>query len=392
MRRLIDLPLVCLYLAIASLPVFAMVMRVKDHRLEGAFPPAPPPKLAMAAVRSEEYQTKLTSWFEHSLGLRAWSIWIDNTILYHGFGETKWGSHVQIGHDGMLFERDDINYFNKSDGMLPAPRDLDQLADKIARLQAVLRTHRKALVPIFVPSKTTFYRDKVPPLWTRDLGDPRPSTVRVYHALRRALETRGVIFADGIELLMTSTEPRDALWGRDARHFSNYAGCLCVRETLARYAELTATPRIDYPCIPSFHRAARSHSDLDLFRLLNAWRVPRDPIGRDVGHDPLPEQPAPHAPRAMWISSSFGWVMMGDAELSRRLPQMHIDYYNRSVHSSSDASFEVKPFDDNWNRVFPTRDLYVLELNETYVTPPDFFGGEAVATLLTAFEREPGKR
>jgi hypothetical protein len=393
MRRLTDRLLVCVYMALAALPVLAMTAHIKDHRLEGSFPPAPPPKLAFGAVRSEAYQHQLTGWFEGSLGLRAWSIWMDNTLLYHAFGETKWGSHVQIGHGGMLFERDDITFFNKSDAMLPAPADVERLADDIAKLQALLRARGKALVPIFVPSKTTFYRASVPALWTRDLGDPRPSTQRIYQGLKHALEARRATFVDGIELLQTSPEPRDVLWGRDARHFSNYAGCLCVRATLERYAQLTATPPIEYPCNKAFAHAKRTHSDLDLFRLLNAWGVPRDPIGRDVDHAPYPERPAPHAPRVMWISSSFGWVMMGDAELSRRLPQLHIDYYNRTVFEpAAGASFEVKPFDESWNKVFPTRELYVLELNETYVTPGSapgsFFGADAVASLLTAFERD----
>jgi hypothetical protein len=392
MRRLADRLLVCLYVALATVPAFAMWMRIKDHRLEGALAPAPLPELTLASVRSEDYQTKFTGWFEGRLGLRAWSIWIDNTLLYHLFGETKWGSHVQVGRDGMLFERDDITYFNKSGPLLPQPKNIEQLADDIARLQTLLRANGKALVPIFIPSKTTFYRDKVPALWTRALGDPRPSTEHVYLAMKRALAARGIVFVDGIEMLAKSPAPRDALWGRDARHFSNYAGCLCVRATLERYAELTGTPKIDYPCVEQRHRANRAHADLDLFRLLNAWGVPRDPVARDVDHAPLPERPASYAPRTMWISSSFGWVMMGDAAASHQFPQLHIAYYNRTLFEVDGPSFEIVPFDDKWNAVFPTRDLYVLELNETYLTPGSFFGGDAVRDLIKALESAPRGR
>lgn len=392
MRRL-DRIFVCLYLALAVLPVTAMVFKVKDHRLDGTFPPAPPPKLTFKGVRDESYQKGVTTWFEQGLGLRAWAVWTDNTILYHLFGETKLGSHVALGHDGVLFERDDINYFNRSGSALPDPHEVDKLADDIAELQQRLRAQHKALVPVFVPSKTTFYRDAVPALWTRALGEPRPSTIRVYDAMKHALDARGVTYADGIALLMNSSEPRDLLWGKQARHFSNYAGCLCVRAELAAYAQLTATPPIDYPCQPRLHKASRDHSDLDLFRLVNAWLVGRDPVGRDVNHAPLPDHPPPQAPRAIWISSSFGWVMMGDADLSKRFSELHIDYYNSSVHdAATNASFEVHPGDDNWKRVFLNQDLYVLELNETYLTPGNFFGADAVHAMLSALRPVSGPR
>jgi hypothetical protein len=384
MRRL-DRIFVCLYLAIAVLPVTAMVRKIKDHPLDGVFPPAPRPAITYQGVRSEDYQKGVTTWFEQSLGLRAWAVWVDNTILYHVFGETKFGAATQIGHDDMLFERDDVGFFNKSGDQLPDPKEVDKLADDIAALQQRLRADHKALVPVFVPSKTTFYRDAVPALWTRDLGDPRPSTVRVYQAMKQALDRRGVTYVDGIEMLATSKEPRDLLWGKQARHFSNYAGCLCVREELAVYAQLTGTAPIDYPCQPHLHRASRTHSDLDLFRLLNAWWIPRDRVGRDVNHDPLPDQPPPQAPRTLWISSSFGWVMMGDAELSKRIRDPRIDYYNQSVHGAGD-SFEVHPGDDNWNRVFLDQDLYVLELNESYLTPGNFFGADAIRAVSAALK------
>jgi hypothetical protein len=315
-------------------------------------------------------------------------VWTDNTLLYRVFGETKFGSHVQVGKHGILFERDDINYFNKSGPQLPDPREVDKLADDIAALQQRLRADHKALVPIFVPSKTTLYRDAVPALWTRDLGDPRPSTVHVYQAMKQALDKRGVTYVDGIALLTSSTEPRDLLWAKQARHFSNYAGCLCVRAELGAYTQLTGTPPIDYPCQAYRHKSYYGHNDLDLYRLVNAWGIRRDSHIRDVKHAPLPDQPPPQAPRALWISSSFGWVMMGDAELSKRFRDLRIDYYNRSVHhAGAEDSFDVHPGDDNWNRVFLSQDLYVLELNETYLTPGDFFGADAIRAILSALPR-----
>ena len=393
MRRVFHPLLVCAYLVVAGLPVFAMLAEIEPRPLEGAFPPAPSPTLTLAGVRSEQYQTQLVQWFEGSLGLRALSVRLDNTLLYHVFGETKFDSHVRIGSDDFLFERDDITYYNRSGAQLPAARDFDKLADDIARLQAVLRARGKSLVPLFVPSKTTFYPDKVPPLWTRDIGQPRPSTERLYLTMKRALDARGVVYVDGIELLLGSAAPRDLLWGRQARHFSAYAGCLLVHAALARHAELTRTPPLDYPCVPELGRAHRAHPDVDLFRLLNAWRADRDWTGRNVDHTPVPNRPAPHAPRTMWIATSFGWVMTDEGARSGRLPETHLAYYNGTLFDMGRGySYPIKAFDDTWNAAFPTRDLYVLELFETYLAPSNYFIADAVGALLTAFEPAPGAR
>lgn len=387
----LDRILTCLYIALALLPASAMLLHCKDHRLDGALPRTSPPALTAAAVWREDYQAQLTSWFELDLGLRNWAIWIDNTLLFHGFGETKWGSHVAIGRDDVLFERDDINYVNKAGAALPDPREVDKLAEHIASLQQRLRGVHRALVPIFVPSKTTIYRDELPDLWLRPFGEPRPSTERVYLAMKRALDARRVVYIDGIALLSHAAESRSLLWGMSARHYSNYSGCLCVREIVQRYAELTGTEPFDYPCQANLKPAMRKHSDLDLFRLLNAWDVPHDPLQRDVLHEPLPSAPPPDAPRALWISSSFGWVMMGDAELSRRFAQLHIDYYNNTVfEAGTHVSFDAKQHDDRWRSVFLTRDLYIIELNETYLTPGNFFGADALDALDAELGPLPG--
>jgi hypothetical protein len=381
--------MVCLYLALAALPATAMMRSWKDHRLDGALQPQPRPALAFAAVRSEDYQSKFTAWFELALGLRNWSIWIDNTLFYHAFGETKWGSHVAVGRDGILFERDDIGYFNKAGVEVPGPGAFDKLADRIASLQRRLQRQHRALVPVFVPSKTTLFADKVPALWTRDLGTPRPSTEGVYLAMKRALDARHVVYVDGIELLTHATESRDLLWGPDARHFSLYAGCLCNQETVRRYAELTHTPAFAYPCQADVKRAHREHRDLDLFRLVNAWGARRDPIARDSKHEPTPAAPLADAPRVMWIASSFGWTLMNDAEQSLRFRQLHLDYYGGQVYEAgTGASFDSNRHDDQWRAIFPTRELYVFELFESYLLP-DYYGGSALDALDAELGAEP---
>jgi hypothetical protein len=378
-----DRLLVVVYCLLLVAPVLGMRAHLKDHRLDGFVAVAPPSKISLETVLDEDVQHGITAWFEASFAFRNWEIWIDNTILYRLFGEVKWGSRLAIGKDGVLFERDDINYFNRAESELPTPAQIDALADRIAGLQQRLQRDGRALVPIFVPSKTTFYRDKVPALWTRDLGDPRPGTERVYRSLMRALDARHVTYVDAIQLIETADASRDVKWGPGARHWSNYVGCLAVRELLVRYSALTRRPAIDYPCVAVVKPSKRTHSDLDLWRLVNAWGFPRDPVGRDVDHPPR-ATPIEHPPSAIFISGSFGWVMMGDGELSGRFSRLYIDYYNSSVHSASEAAFPADPTTAKWKEVVLHQDLYVVELNESYVVKDDYFVATALDALAAA--------
>jgi hypothetical protein len=379
--RILDRILVCLYLAIAALPVTAIVSGWRDHRLDGALQTPPRPELGFARVRSEDYQAQFAAWFEAKLGLRNWSIWIDNTLLYHMFHEAKWGSHVVIGRDGMLFERDDIGYFNKAGADLPDARDFDRLAARIAALQQRMARDHRALVPLFVPSKTTIFPDAVPASYTRALGSPRPSTEGIYVAMKRALDAHHVMYVDGIELLQESPEPRDLLWGKFARHFSKYAGCLLTREVVRYYAALTQAPAVDYPCQADISPSTRWARDLDLYRLTNAWGASHELLDRRARHDPLPAEPPPGAPSVLWIASSFGWVMLDDAGESRRFAQLHLDYYHGAVYRPGVAEgLDAKQRDARWRSVFLGRDIYVLELFETYLSP-SYFGGDAIDAI-----------
>ena len=125
----------------------------------------------------------------------------------------------------------------------------------------------------------------------------------------------------------------------------------------------------------------RGHVDLDLFRLLNAWGASRALVAWEVVHEPVP--PEAVGPNALWIASSFGWPMRFDAADSHRFARLALDFYNRTYDQVGGPSgVEVVAHTPVWREAFLGRDLYVLELNESYVTPGDFFGGDAIHAIL----------
>src|SRR6266850_5346354 len=66
--RTVDRILVGVYVALAALPVLAMVLHFRDHKINGALPKAPLPKLSFGAFTHERYQPDFVAWFESRLG------------------------------------------------------------------------------------------------------------------------------------------------------------------------------------------------------------------------------------------------------------------------------------------------------------------------------------
>ncbi|MGN6108560.1 MAG: alginate O-acetyltransferase AlgX-related protein [Kofleriaceae bacterium] len=380
--RAIDRILVVCYVALAALPVIAMLGELRDRRLDGAIPPAPRPSPTFSAIQREQFQHDFTAWFESSQGFRNYAIYLDNTALYHAFGETKPGSNVRIGGQGVLYERDDVTFFNKTAEMLPTDDQLDQLAAQLARVQQRLRERGQALVPVVVPSKTSVWRDAVPARWTRELGATRPSDL-LHGRLLAALATHQVAHVDALQILTTPGIPRERLWGADARHWSSYGACLVLHAIVELHRELAAASAPpEAPCGWELRRVRRSHDDFDLLRLLNAWGVPRAaPLTPIALHTPPP--PGTRTARAMFISTSFGWQLLREADASRRFSATWIDYYDKTLFGyPAQIEFPVRAHEPLWRLAMMYDDLYVIELFEPYLlTSPDHFVGTALAAL-----------
>jgi glyoxylase-like metal-dependent hydrolase (beta-lactamase superfamily II) len=356
------------YLALALLPIIAMLSGVVGPRLYGVVEKAPAPELSFDAVWAERFQHRAADWFQHGLGLRGYSIQIDSGILYHAFGETKHGSTVLIGEDDTLFIADDLNYFNKYGVAVTGSPYLDELAGKLAALQQAMARQGKALVPVIVPSKTSIYRDKVPAQWTAELGEPRPTDLETYNGLVLALAAHGVRYVDARKLLSTHPEPRHLLWGPQARHWSRYGACLVLSQVATAYAELTGEPRPPHDCTLKMERVTkRSTADLDLLALMNAkYTKPTYPEAAAAHYEPAPPGPRP---RVVMNGTSFCWELASQAEESGRWGEVHLNYYNNAFYEVAGLRKEHKlevgsPF---WRTAILDKELYVLDLFEGYL-------------------------
>lgn len=388
--RIFDRLLVLVYVAIAALPVIAMIFKIGGRPLRGELAAAPQPALEWDSVLSERYQRETEAWFERRLGLKGTSIAADNAILYHAFRETKHGSTVRVGVDGVLFNDEDINYYNKHGGELPAPAYVDKLVDQMAEVQARLRAQHRAFVPILIPAKTWLWRDKIPAPWKLPIGDPPPTDTHVYRAFKAALERRGVAYVDLREEFAAAAVPREQLWMPGARHWSAYGGCLALRRTATLFAELTGKPRPAHDCVFERGKPKAKSDDFDLLRLLNAMFV-----YRGVDHIPAvrhaPPAGAATRPSVLFIGTSFCWTLLKDADASQLYGDLHMNYYNQTfVAWPADKHSAVEPATPRWRSVTLDRELYVLDLFEGYLGAPGAYVEQFLEQFLRELER-PGQ-
>lgn len=375
MSRLIDRLLVAVYVALAALPVIAMLVGWRGRELYGSLEPAKFPEVRYGAILTEKVQNGIVSWFESNLGLKGSSIALDNAILYHVFGETRPGAGVRLGKDRVLFGNEDIDYYNKTGRWIVDPAYIEKLADQIADVQRRLRAQGRSFVPVIVPAKTSIWRDKIPDAWIMDLPSPRPAdeTTRM---VKDALARRGVVFVDARELFVTSKVPRVDLYGPDARHWSSYGACLAMSKIVDAHAQLTGTPRLPHDCPFERQRVPRSNDDFDLWRLLNAqWVFPTVKQVPGVKHASPP--PSPHRPRMLVTSTSFGWQLMRDAYDSGIFAAVWMNYYNQVfVDAAEGPNAERIPVDakqPGWHDRVMTNDLIVLDLFESYLGYPEAY-------------------
>jgi hypothetical protein len=200
-----QLAYVVLLLAMTTVGTLSMATAAHDVHLEGVEMSATRPAFRLASVRHETFQKEMTAWFEQRWGLRGYAVRTENTIGVHIFGETRTDQHPVVGDDGVLFTRDDLAYVNRAE-----PSDATiALAQQFARVQKKLRARGRLLLPVVIPSKTTFHRKSVPSSWRRR-GAFGHSDDDLYRPFVRTLADTRTLFVDARAILTAEAKKPEA--------------------------------------------------------------------------------------------------------------------------------------------------------------------------------------
>ena len=351
-----------LHALVAVLPAIGAVARAPDAKLFGIEVPPVQPVWSASGWRAEQVQPAFQAWFEANVGFRGAMVRTDNTVQAFVVGEPKPSGNLVEGEERTLFLKDDVWFMSKRKHELAqAVTSLDAQAARLGSLQRKLAARGKKLVVVIAPSKTVVYPDEVPAGWRRR---GLRSDLDMHAALRASLERNGVAFADGHQLMVDKRgEERELLFARTGRHWTTLGACLVLREALV---DGPVTPSCAYEMAPTDWT---ENLDFDLYRLLNVWRMP---LGHVVGPRLKERGKAEGAastprPRTLFVGSSFMWML---AEVMRPLVEAPIAfYYNLTVYDVSETLRPIEPVDPTsprWTGYAVERDLYVIEMLETY--------------------------
>jgi hypothetical protein len=394
MSRPIDRLVVCLFLLVVLTPGAAMLMGADDARVRGALVEIVPPRFTWTTVRNEELQHQATAWFERNLGYRGVAIHVDNSILLHGFGETKPGATTILGEDGMLFLNDDIAHFNKRTHDVMTPRQIGDFADRVASVQRRLHARGKTLVVMIIPGKSTMYPERIPAGWRRTVESPRPAEVE-YANFVRAFDERRVSYVD-IHAALTDgrwSTDRNLLWRKEARHWSLYAACRASGALVANIAEQRGTPAPAYPCIMVPQTEPLPRMEHDLQRTMNAWGLPDEtkPVPYPIGMAPDAVTLRPKLAITI-VGTSFMWLPVYDVTRSKLFRRIVYFYYNTTfIEWPANQHLPIEPLDPAWTAIVRDTDVFVLDLFEPYAET-NGYGRKFLDQMSEALDREDAAR
>jgi hypothetical protein len=346
---------------VALLPVIGAVARAPDVPLYGSEVPPSLPALSALGWKDEQVQPAFQSWFETHIGFRGTMVRTDNAAQAIVIGEAKPAGVIVIGAERTLFLKDDLWYMGMRDLDLPVvDAKVGELAKRLASVERKLAARGKKLVVVISPSKTAVYPEAVPSGWRRE----RRADVANHAALSARLKEHGVPFADGHAMFagLTGVE-RDRVFTRTGRHWTTLGACLVLREAMRGGA---VAPSCAYEMAAADRREA---VDFDLYRLMNVWRAESEvamaPLLLERGKAEVTS--ATRRPRALFVGTSYMWML---AEVMRPFVDVPVAfYYNNMVYDVSETLRPIEPVDPaspRWAGYALERDLYVIEILETY--------------------------
>lgn len=347
-------------------------------RLYGVEAAAEAPVLTARTWFDGTFQKRAEQRFDAWDPLRAYLVRTRNQIDYALFG-TVHRSSVVVGKDNVLFEKCYIDSYNEPDSA--RDEDLDTLADRLVRLQALLQDRRIGFLVVIAPSKVTVYPEKVPDGQLVSLTHRPPC---VYDRLRPLLDRRGVHCLDARALFLSRRADAPCpLFPRGGTHWSYYGAGLVLQQIVELLGRQTGR---DYPSlrlvrIDPTHEAYREENDLG--DLLNLWTRQRM---MGIQYRPTFERVADGqavAGRWLFVGDSFVHTLTALADRCGIVQQADSFYYFKrrfSYPGEAESKLDVERLD--LKQEILARDAVILELNESLLPDIGFgFVDAAIAAL-----------
>ena len=369
MKRLAQIAWIVLILSIASAGSIAMLTgTIKDAELFGVESAASHPVFSISNVVHESFQAAAVAWFEQNWGLRGYAVRTDNTLIDTVFGETRKGQSVYLANRGVFIKDEDVTYYNRTD----SPTAAIAAAMRFANAQAAMKKRGVVLLPVIVPSKTSFFRQELP-AGLRRQGGEAVSDRNLYGAFVETLKENHALFVDARAALTAesdaSFESRLEIFPRTARHWSTGAAChvmQLIADAVRGSFPGMGSAQVDCTMVRKEHPGL-GEEEFDLFRIANVWwNLPTDvPVNEVVGR---PGGAAFQIP-TLFVGSSFLWKVVRishDLEVFR--PSLFY-YYDKTIFETEHETIigKVQPYTEGWRSDTWSKKLFIVDVLETYL-------------------------
>lgn len=366
---------IALFFALLTLPGVQTGFRLWDEvKLHGVEAPQESefPHFTVDGFLSGSFQQAVQEWLDRSVGFRAALIRSDNQLNLSIFREisSDYSSPLVLGSEDTLFERLYIDNLNNQ-WSLPSAQ-IDGLIRVLTRLNALLRERHIGFLVLLSPSKTSFYRDRVPPQYILPSADD-PLRNNTDRFVARIAQT-SIPFLDGRALARTiADQTHTPAFPRGGTHWTEFVACHVSQELMRRAAEMLEKPIPPVRCDPSVEHDLPRPLDRDLADLANVWNP--EPFYERLRYPELPDQipaAAPddgaYRPHVLFVGGSFLWSIFVSLDFERVYATRDMLYYFQRLFrfpEGTETPIQHSSFD--WDRYVFHQDLIVVELNEAAI-------------------------
>ena len=289
------------------------------------------PKFSVQAFLRGSFQQELENWLDRAIGFRGQLIRSDNQVNLLLFGEisSDYSSPLVLGHKNTLFERLYIDWMNNPCSV--PDYAIRSHVEQLNKLNGLLEEKHIKLLILLSPSKTTFYRDRVPTSYIRK--GAVNTCISDSDRLLAQLSAKGIPVIDGryvtAQVARTTGAPAFA---RGGTHWSQFVACHIAKE-LYQVAQSNFTQLLpEINCTPFELKAQPAPLDRDLADLLNIWSP--DPFLERLPYPDLPDtipDTAPNdgrmRPRVVFVGGSFLWSVLVYFDFQRAYETREMFYY-----------------------------------------------------------------
>ena len=309
---------------------------VSVRSLKGVYNAPKKPELTFHSVTTGKYQSDIEKYISKHHGFREPIIRIYNQYIWSCYHKT-YNSWIDIGKDDWLYECDFVRdhyeslMYKYAKDTTEIKQRFDKTAEKLYKLQEILKDHGTYLFVNMAPGKDIIYPEYLP----ENTKYFRPEGIRAYDYYKKRFDELGVNYIDIVELFKKMKDSVDyQLFPKTGTHWSNI-GATHAFDTIIRYMEsLNGMNLLNVEIGAKYADKVREPDD-DLEQIFNLI-FPIKPNKNYYADTKIIPDPDAVKPNFITIGDSFFWTISYNYKLKELFNKYPYWYYNSTIYFDPD--------------------------------------------------------